>query len=199
MEARSPACSMAGPEVVFIWTPISTAMMLQRVVFPSPGGPYSSTWSTDRSLRRRAASSSTFRFALIFSCPIYSPRRRGRRLPSMACSSSLMRGETSRSLIVLSRETDVLLVPCFHYIRVPRQGRGGRFESPAGCVQDAVCYNSDMDDSEPLHQENTEDDSEINVIDIPISEAKNDWSLRVSRAFLDWQRSVSPIEVARLL
>ena len=70
---------------------------------------------------------------------------------------------------------------------------------PAGCVQDAVCYNSDMDDSEPLHQENTEDDSEINVIDIPISEAKNDWSLRVSRAFLDWQRSVSPIEVARLL
>ena len=38
--------SRAGPEVVEMLTPISTAMMLARVVLPSPGGPASSTWSS---------------------------------------------------------------------------------------------------------------------------------------------------------
>src|SRR5713226_2313147 len=51
------------------------------------------------------------RLSLIFSCPIYSANRRGRRLPSRACSSSLILGETSRSLIcsmLLLGETSVL-------------------------------------------------------------------------------------------
>ena len=34
---------MAGPEVVFKLTPISTESMFARVVFPNPGGPYNKT------------------------------------------------------------------------------------------------------------------------------------------------------------
>ena len=41
--ARSPAFSMAGPEVIRMLTPISLAMMPLRVVLPRPGGPWSST------------------------------------------------------------------------------------------------------------------------------------------------------------
>ena len=37
--ARSPAFSIAGPEVILIFTPISDAIMAERVVFPRPGGP----------------------------------------------------------------------------------------------------------------------------------------------------------------
>ena len=37
--ARSPALSMAGPDVILISTPSSLAIMPARVVFPSPGGP----------------------------------------------------------------------------------------------------------------------------------------------------------------
>ena len=37
--ARSPCFSMAGPDVTRIFTPISFAIMFERVVFPSPGGP----------------------------------------------------------------------------------------------------------------------------------------------------------------
>ena len=37
--ARSPARSMAGPEVVRIWAPISAATMFASVVLPRPGGP----------------------------------------------------------------------------------------------------------------------------------------------------------------
>ena len=37
--ARSPAFSMAGPEVIFRFTPSSDAMMQDSVVLPSPGGP----------------------------------------------------------------------------------------------------------------------------------------------------------------
>ena len=39
MAARSPGRSIAGPDVIFMLTPISFAMMLASVVFPSPGGP----------------------------------------------------------------------------------------------------------------------------------------------------------------
>ena len=34
-----PGFSIAGPEVTFICTPISLAIIPERVVFPSPGGP----------------------------------------------------------------------------------------------------------------------------------------------------------------
>ena len=37
--ARSPAFSSTGPEVLFRLPPISLAMILARVVLPSPGGP----------------------------------------------------------------------------------------------------------------------------------------------------------------
>ena len=37
--ARSPARSMAGPEVILMLTPISLAITCARVVLPSPGGP----------------------------------------------------------------------------------------------------------------------------------------------------------------
>ncbi len=53
--ARSPARSMAGPEVTFSLTPISYDMMAASVVLPNPGGPYSSTWSRGSSLPRAAS------------------------------------------------------------------------------------------------------------------------------------------------
>ena len=83
--ARSPGFSIAGPEVMRIFTPISWAMMPASVVLPSPGGPCSSTWSRD-SVRRRAASMKIDRFCLAFSCPMYSVSVWGRREPSLASS-----------------------------------------------------------------------------------------------------------------
>ncbi len=47
---KSPAFSIAGPLVVRIFTPISLAMTIAIVVFPSPGGPYNKTWSNASSL-----------------------------------------------------------------------------------------------------------------------------------------------------
>ena len=43
MLAKSPALSMAGPDVILTFTPISLAIILAKVVFPNPGGPQSST------------------------------------------------------------------------------------------------------------------------------------------------------------
>ena len=45
MAAKSPALSIAGPDVILKFTPISLAIILASVVFPRPGGPYKSTWS----------------------------------------------------------------------------------------------------------------------------------------------------------
>ena len=45
MAARSPVRSMAGPDVVRIWAPISLATTVAKVVLPRPGGPKKSTWS----------------------------------------------------------------------------------------------------------------------------------------------------------
>ena len=42
---KSPCFSIAGPEVTRMFTPISFATIPARVVLPSPGGPYSNTWS----------------------------------------------------------------------------------------------------------------------------------------------------------
>ena len=44
-DAKSPGFSIAGPDVIFIFEPISFAIILESVVFPSPGGPYNKTWS----------------------------------------------------------------------------------------------------------------------------------------------------------
>ena len=46
MAAMSPARSRLGPLVGLSPTPISSARMRQRLVFPSPGGPANSTWSS---------------------------------------------------------------------------------------------------------------------------------------------------------
>ncbi len=54
MAARSPARSSTGPEVDLSPTLISSAMMLARVVLPSPGGPNTRVWSR-LSPRPRAA------------------------------------------------------------------------------------------------------------------------------------------------
>ncbi len=43
--ALSPGLSMAGPDVIFIFTPSSFAIIDDNVVFPNPGGPYNRTWS----------------------------------------------------------------------------------------------------------------------------------------------------------
>ena len=83
--ARSPAFSMAGPEVTRTFTPISLAMMPDRVVLPRPGGPWSSTWSRG-SWRILAAWMNTSRLPLAFSWPIYSRRVLGRREYSFSSS-----------------------------------------------------------------------------------------------------------------
>jgi len=43
MAARSPARSIAGPEVILKLTPSSFAIISARQVLPSPGGPESIT------------------------------------------------------------------------------------------------------------------------------------------------------------
>ena len=75
--ARSPGLSSTGPEVTLKPTPSSLAMMLLRVVFPSPGGPCSSVWSSG-SPRRRAALTNTCRLSTTLSCPLKSLNCNGR-------------------------------------------------------------------------------------------------------------------------
>ena len=43
--AKSPGFVIAGPDVIFSFEPISFAIIPASVVLPSPGGPYSKTWS----------------------------------------------------------------------------------------------------------------------------------------------------------
>jgi hypothetical protein len=43
--ARSPACWMAGPLDMRSGLPLSWAMIIARVVLPSPGGPARRMWS----------------------------------------------------------------------------------------------------------------------------------------------------------
>src|SRR5436190_7343386 len=83
--ARSPGRSSTGPEVWRRLTPSSCAMMCDSVVLPRPGGPNSSTWSSD-SLRLRAASMKIESCPRIFSWPTYSSSRRGRSARSRASS-----------------------------------------------------------------------------------------------------------------
>ena len=82
-----------------MFTPISLAMMPERVVFPSPGGPWRRTWSRG-SFRSLAASMKMDRFSLAFSWPMYSARVLGRREPSPSSSrvrDVVMRGAWASS------------------------------------------------------------------------------------------------------
>src|SRR5882762_6610050 len=83
--ARSPGRSSTGPEVWRRLTPISRAMMCASVVFPRPGGPNSSTWSS-ASLRFLAASTKIESCPRIFSWPTYSASDLGRSERSKASS-----------------------------------------------------------------------------------------------------------------
>ena len=49
-DAKSPAFSITGPEVILIFDPISFAIIFESVVFPRPGGPYNKTWSKESPL-----------------------------------------------------------------------------------------------------------------------------------------------------
>src|SRR5580692_6893225 len=71
-------------------------MIVASVVFPSPGGPNSSTWSS-ASPRDLAASSAIASCSFAFVCPINSASRVGRSFSSNAASSSTRPAETSRS------------------------------------------------------------------------------------------------------
>src|SRR5882757_1148683 len=71
-------------------------MMVASVVFPSPGGPNSSTWSR-ASPRVFAASSAIASCSFAFVCPINSLSRVGRSFNSNAASSSTRPAETKRS------------------------------------------------------------------------------------------------------
>ena len=95
IDARSPGFSIAGPDVMLMPTPISFAIIRASVVLPSPGGPYSSTWSRLSPLSF-AALIKTDIFSLTLSCPIYSFRRFGRRLNSISVSSGENSGSVSR-------------------------------------------------------------------------------------------------------
>jgi len=80
----------------------SFAMMVARVVLPSPGGPKSKTWSS-ASPRDRAASRAMPSCSFAFSWPMNSCRRRGRSFSSNEESSSTGAAETSRSFVCVGR------------------------------------------------------------------------------------------------
>ena len=116
--ARSPCFSMAGPEVTRMFTFISFAMMVESVVLPRPGGPYSSTWSRF-SPRIRAASMYTRRFSLALSWPMYSSSVLGRRENSVSASAPVYSGVTMR----FSRSKSKLSMPCLP-LSMPSQSGG---------------------------------------------------------------------------
>src|SRR6266436_19243 len=93
---KSPLRSSSGPALVLIGTFNSLAIICARVVLPSPGGPYSSTWSS-ASPRLLAASMAIWIFSLTRFWPIYSSSRFGRTLTSMRASSSYACPDTIRS------------------------------------------------------------------------------------------------------
>lgn len=80
---RSPGFSSTGPDVVLMFTPSSRAMSIASVVFPSPGGPWNSVWSSG-SRRASAASIAIFRLSLTLGWPMNSASRCGLRESSTA-------------------------------------------------------------------------------------------------------------------
>src|SRR5258708_966767 len=122
--ARSPGRSSTGPEVCRRFTPISLAMMWASVVFPSPGGPNSSTWSRD-SPRFLAASMKICNWPRIFSWPMYSSNCLGRRALSSAsscvdCGSGVIR--RSVSIILHRRCEDALPASTAAALELLQQG-----------------------------------------------------------------------------
>lgn len=98
----SLAAMIAGPLVTRRGFSSSAAMIIARVVFPSPGGPDRSTWSGVLP-RRLAASSTRPSWSHTLDCPETSLSRRGRRAASTARSSgsppaSMMRAVASSEL-----------------------------------------------------------------------------------------------------
>ena len=84
--ARSPGLSSTGPLVSLNPTPNSLAMMFDRVVLPSPGGPCSNVWSRGSPLYF-AASTNTSRFSTTFCCPLKSLNESGRKAFSKSFSA----------------------------------------------------------------------------------------------------------------
>ena len=112
MAARSPARSMAGPEVILKLTPSSFAIISARQVLPSPGGPESITWSSG-SFRFFAESIKIFKFSTIFSWPIKLEIYFGRRLLSNSLSSFLYFGVIKlKSSSTSSDLSELLLLSC---------------------------------------------------------------------------------------
>ena len=94
--AKSPAFSSTGPDVDLSEAPISLAMMLARVVLPSPGGPKISVWS--RASRRFFAASIKIDICSFTACwPMYSAKLAGRRARSNPASLRSCVAETNRS------------------------------------------------------------------------------------------------------
>ena len=158
--ARSPACWMAGPEVMRMGAPISAAMIIDRVVLPRPGAPESSTWSAVAP-RARAARRTRSSCSRTFSWPMNSPRSLGRSAASTAWSSRSATEPTSRSgagvSVVSSQFTAVLLAIARRAVGrpgvrgVPRKaqrgmclgGRGGcRTRVSSGRSVSALCSGS---------------------------------------------------------
>ena len=83
----SPFRSRAGPATVRIPTSSSSRMIVASVVFPSPGGPTSRTWSS-ASPRPFAASSAISSCSFVRSWPTKSSSRRGRSDCSTSSSPS---------------------------------------------------------------------------------------------------------------
>ena len=94
--AKSPGLSNMGPEVTFMFTPSSFDIICASVVFPSPGGPWNSTWSSDSPLIL-AAATKILRLDTILSCPVKSCKSCGRIIPSNSLSlpSLILRGSKS--------------------------------------------------------------------------------------------------------
>ena len=81
-------------------TPSSAAMIMARVVLPSPGAPLISTWSGGR-LRRSALCSTSESCSRTRAWPMNSSSRLGRSAASISCSSPSASGDTrSRSELI---------------------------------------------------------------------------------------------------
>ena len=89
--AKSPGLSRTGPELIFMPTSISLAIILDNVVLPKPGGPCNKTWSS-ASPRIFAALTKTFRFSTTLGCPLKSSNCLGRN--ALSNSKSILDSES---------------------------------------------------------------------------------------------------------
>jgi|GEM_PF-4490900 len=122
MPARSPGLSRTGPEVILKPTPSS--MMLLKVVFPSPGGPWSKVWSSG-SPRYLAASTNTRRLSTTPRWPLKSSKRSG----LSAFSNSFSAVESGRCSLI-SKLSAINLI-CKYTKKRPHGKGNGAFSSSA--------------------------------------------------------------------